>query len=143
MSEVNKAVVRRVFEEVFNQGRLDVVDEVVAADCVEHTPPWPEFPVDDVRTGLKQFAQMLRDAFPDLHITVEDMVAEGDKVAVYFTITGTHKGELMGVPASGAPVSVMGFDLIRVVDGICTDHWGVEDNLALMQQIGAIPAAPS
>jgi steroid delta-isomerase-like uncharacterized protein len=137
MSDSDKAVVRRIYDEVFSQGALDVVDEVVGPDAVDHSPP--PFPVDDVREGLKQFTRLLRDAFPDVRVTVNDMVAEGDKVVVYFTVQGTHQGEFLGIPASGNRISVEGFDLIRVTDGICTEHWGVFDNGALLQQVGAGP----
>jgi predicted ester cyclase len=140
MSEANKQVVRRVYDEVFGQGKLEVVDEVIAADAVEHTPPSPDFPLDDVRRGLKEFVQMMRQGLPDLRLNVEHMVAEGDLVAVNVVIEGTHQGELMGVPPSDAQVSVRGFDLIRVVDGMCTEHWGVQEDLKLLQQIGAMPA---
>ncbi len=137
MSDSDKALVRRIYDEVFSQGALDVVDEVISADAVDHSPP--PFPMDDVRDGLKQFTTMLRDAFPDVRVAVNDMVAEDDKVAVYFTVEGTQQGEFMGIPASGKRVSVDGFDLIRVTDGICTEHWGVFDNGSLMEQLGVGP----
>ena len=137
MSDSDKALVRGIYDEVFSEGALDVIDEVVSPDAIDHAPP--PFPVDDVREGLKQFTRLLRDAFPDLRVAVNDMVAEGDKVAVYYTVQGTYQGELMGIPASGNRVSVEGFDLIRVTDGICTEHWGVFDNGSLMEQMGAGP----
>lgn len=136
MSDSDKAVVRRIYDEVFSQGALDVVDEVISPDAIDHSPP---FPVDDAREGLKQFTNMLRDAFPDVRVGVNDMVAEGDKVAVYFTMEGTQQGEFMGMRASGNRVSVEGFDLIRVTDGLCTEHWGVFDNGSLVEQLGAGP----
>jgi steroid delta-isomerase-like uncharacterized protein len=138
MSEADKQVVRRIYDEVFGQGQTEVVDEVISADAIDHSPP--PFPVDDVRQGLKQFAQVLRAAFPDIRFTINEMVSEDDKVAVYFTMVGTHQGEFMGIPASGAAVSVEGFDLIRVRDGLCVEHWGVQDNAALLEQLGAMPA---
>ena len=137
MAESDKQVVRRIYEEVFSQGALGVVDEVVSADAVDHSPP--PIPVDDVREGLKQFTQVLRDAFPDVRVTVNHMVAEGDLVAVYYTMEGTHQGDFMGIPATGARVSMEGFDLIRVRDGLCTEHWGVQDNAGLMQQVAGPP----
>lgn len=137
MSDSDKQVVTRIYDEVFSQGAVDVVDEVVSADAIDHSPP--PFPVDDVREGLKQFTRLMRAAFPDLRVAVNDMVAEDGKVAVYYTVHGTHQGDFMGIPATGARVSVDGFDLIRVEDGICTEHWGVWDNAALMEQLGVAP----
>lgn len=138
MSDANKQVVRRIYDEVFSQGALDVIDEVVSAGAIDHAPP--PFPIDDVREGLKEFTRQMRAAFPDLRIGVNDLVAEGDKVAVYYTMEGTNQGDFMGMPATGARVSIDGFDLIRVQDGICTEHWGVFDNGSLIEQLGAGPA---
>jgi steroid delta-isomerase-like uncharacterized protein len=137
VAEASKQVVRRIYDEVFSQGAVDVVDEVVSADAIDHSPP--PIPVEDVRDGLKQFTQMLRSAFPDARVTVNEMVAEGDLVAVYYTMTGTHQGDFVGMPATGARVSMEGFDLIRVQDGMCTEHWGVQDNAGLLQQLGGPP----
>jgi predicted ester cyclase len=137
MSDSDKQVVRRIYDEVFSQGALDVVDEVVSPDAIDHSPP--PFPVDDVREGLKEFTRLLRTAFPDVRVVINDMVAEDGKVAVYFTVQGTHEGDFMGIPATGARVSFECFDLIRVADGVCTEHWGVQDNAALMLQLGVGP----
>jgi len=129
MSDANKQVLQRVYDEVFSQGKLEVVDEVVALDCVEHTPP-PGFDTSDVRKALKQFAQALRAGIPDVRFTVGQMMADGDLVAAYYTIEGTHHGDLFGAPATGKRVSAEGMDMVRVVDGKGTDHWGF-DNLML------------
>jgi predicted ester cyclase len=109
--ERNKATVRRVFEEGFNEGRLDVVDECLAADAVDRH----EFSADapDFRAHLKQIITMLRASLPDLHMTVEDLLAEGDLVAARVTLTGTHTGApLLGIPAVGRPVRVEQFHIV-------------------------------
>ena len=138
MSEANKQVLRRVYDELFNQGKLDVVDEVVAPNCVEHTPP-PGFDTTDVPKALKEFTQALRAAIPDIRFSVGEMLAEGDLVAAYYTIEGTHQGDLFGVPPAGKAISAQGMDMIRVADGKGTDHWGF-DNLMLRLTGGAPPA---
>lgn len=137
MSAADKQVVRRIYDEVFGQGVLGVVDEVISAGAVDHSPP--PIPVDDVREGLKQFTQIFRAAFPDVRFLIHHMVAEEDLVAVYYTMEGTHQGEFMGIPASGVQVTMDGCDLIRVRDGLCTEHWGVQDNAGLLQQLGGMP----
>jgi predicted ester cyclase len=138
MSEANKQVLQRVYDEVFNQGKVDVVDEVVAADCVEHTPP-PGFDTSDVVKALKEFTQALRAGIPDVRFTVGEMLAEGDLVAAYYTIEGTHQGDLFGLPATGRRISAQGLDMVRIVDGKGTDHWGL-DNLMLRLTGGGPPA---
>jgi len=132
-----KAGYRRMIEEVFNQGNLAVVDELVAADAVDHSgmpgrPPGPE--------GVKWAAAMFRAAFPDLHYQVEDQVAEGDLVANRFTVHGTQQSAFMGIPPTGKQATVSGMDIIRVRDGKMVEHWVQMDTLGLMQQLGAIPA---
>lgn len=133
MSDTSKAHCMRIYNEVFNEGKLDVVDEVIAADAIDHSPPPGS--TGDTRNDLKEFARAFRDAFPDARFTVREMIAEGDLVAAYATFEGTHQGEFMGVPPTGKRVSMEFMDLIRVVDGKCTEHWGVVDVASLMQQI--------
>ena len=135
MSEENKAVVRRIFE-AFNKGDLDAFDELIAADGVNHAlppglPPEPE--------GTKAFLGMFLSAFPDLQMTVEDQIADGDKVATRWTSTGTQTGELMGIPATGKQVTVTGMDIHRIAGGKQVEHWGEFDQMAMMQQLGVIP----
>ncbi len=95
MSEQNRAIVRRLYEEVFNQGNLGTADELLAPDARSHAGPSPG------PEGLKRHTSMLRAAFPDLHQSIEDVIAEGDKVVVRTTCTGTHVGEFMGIPPTG------------------------------------------
>lgn len=140
MSEENKALARRFMDEVYNKGNLDLIDEVVAPNWVEHNPNTPEGMsgrVDD----SKRFVEMYRNAFPDLHITIEDLIAEGDKVVMRWTARGTHQGELMGVPPSGNRVEVTGINIERLEGGKFVESWSNYDFLGLMQQIGAVPSA--
>jgi len=135
MSEQNKRTARRIFEEIESQGNLAVVDEIFATDFVNHTP----FGENHGPEGAKQFATMLRTAFPNLHSTVEDQVAEGDKVATRFTARGTHRGDLQGIPASGNTMEITGIVLSRFANGKIVEQWGNPDLLGMMRQIGAIP----
>jgi steroid delta-isomerase-like uncharacterized protein len=141
MAEQNKDLISRFYDEVMNTGDLDRIPELCAEDVVDHEAP-PEIPKGI--EGVRIFIQMFREAFPDIHVTVEDVLEEGDRVAARSRVTGTHEGEFMGVPGTGKRVDVEVMDFIRVADGKCAEHWGVTDNMTLMQQIGAVPqAAPA
>ena len=113
MSERNKAQVRRVIEEIYNRGDLAVVDELAASDLVIHASS------QDIRgrDGAKQYVAALRAGFPDLHLTVEDQVAEGDMVVTRWTARGTHTGAFQGIPATGKAIRVAGTDIDRIIDG--------------------------
>lgn len=137
MSDENKAIVRRTMEECFNNGNLGVADELVTADYVDHAAP-PGFPGGP--EGFKQLVGMYRQAFPDLRVTIEEVIAEGDKVVTRWVATGTHQGELMGIPPTNKPVTVTGIDINRVVGGKVTEHWGNFDQLGMMQQLGVAPS---
>ena len=132
----NKALDRRYAEEVLDQGRLDVIDEICSAGYVGHVAGFP----DNDRAGDKHLVGMMRAAFPDLRCTIEDQIAEGDRVVHRLTCTGTHRGELMGVPPSGNRVTVGGININRIEGGRIAESWGVLDLLGLMRQIGGIPA---
>jgi steroid delta-isomerase-like uncharacterized protein len=138
--EVEKALVRQFVDEVFNRGNMSVVDDLFAPDFVEHEELPAGIPND--REGVIQLAAMLRSAFPDFKATIDDIVAEDDKVVIRQTWTGTHKGEFMGVPPTGKSVSIGVIDIIRMADGKCVEHWGQMDSMGMMQQLGAIPAGP-
>jgi steroid delta-isomerase-like uncharacterized protein len=138
MSEENKEKVHRFLEETFNEGNLDVVDEIFASDYVLHDPGIPEEVSGP--EGIKQFVQMYRSAFPDTHITVEDQLAEGDEVVTRWTGRGTHQGELFGIPASGNRVEDTGITISRFEGGKIAEDWTNSDFLGLMQQIGAVPS---
>ncbi len=132
----NKALVRRFIEEVVNKGNLSVVDELVAPNFVDHSAPPGQPPGPQ---GVKQAIQMYHGAFPDIQMTAEDIIAEGDKVASRVIFTGTHKGELMGIAATGKQVTVNFIEIIRWQDGKAVERWAVTDMLGLMQQLGAVP----
>lgn len=136
-TERNKAILRRYFEEAWNKGRLEVLDEIVALNYVNHDPFVPGLPPGP--EGLKPIFAGLRAAFSDLHYTLEDLVAEGDKVVTRWTMRGTHTGELMGIPATGRQVAVGGMQIERIVDGKIVEHWRKSDDMRLMQQLGVIP----
>lgn len=135
--EESKAIYSRFVEEVINQGNFDVVQELFSPNYLDHNLPPGAAPGLD---SVKQVQSMFRNAFPDVHFTIEDMVGEGDEVATRVTGSGTHKGDFMGIPPTGkrATWSSMGF--FRVTDGKIVEHWGIPDLLSLMQQLGAIPA---
>ena len=137
MSEQNKIIVRRAIEEVYNEGKLDVVDELVSGDFVAHVSSSPE----DIHgpTGMKQFVASLREGFPDLHITIEDQIAEGDKVVTRWTVRGTHTGPFQGIPATGKQATMSGIEIDRVVDGKAIECWTSADDLGLLQQLGVVP----
>jgi steroid delta-isomerase-like uncharacterized protein len=135
--EENKALMRRFYEEI-GKGNLAVVDELIAADLVEHSPFVPGQAPG--RQGTLELFTMIRTVFPDLRITVEDIVAEGDKVVSRGTFSGTHKGEFMGIAPTGKQITVGLIEIVRIVAGKMVEHWNVVDNLGMMQQLGAVPA---
>lgn len=137
MSEQNKMLVRRAIEEVWNQGNFDLVDELIASDLVIHLPA----PGQEVRgpEGVKQFYGMLRAAFPDIHFTINDQIAEGDRVVTRWTAQGTHTGEYRGIPPTGRQFKVTGIDIDRVAGSKVVECWPIEDDLGLLQQLGLVP----
>jgi predicted ester cyclase len=135
-AEAQKALVRRFVEEVQSQGRLEVLDELVAPTVVNHTAP-PGVPPD--REGIRQLTALFRAAFPDGRMTVEDMIAEGATVATRKTFRGAHQGQFMGIPPTGRHVAIGLIDIVRVVDGRIVEHWNAVDNLGLLQQLGVLP----
>ena len=135
MSAENKAIARRVIEEVWNKQDLDAVDDIYAPDVVIHGRP-PDLPQG--REGLKAYWGVFMRAFPDTHWTVEDQIAEGDKVVTRWTSTGTHTDELMGIPATGKEVSVTGIGIERIDGGQIVETWGEWDRLDMFQQLGVI-----
>ena len=137
MSEKNKALVARIPLEAFNQGKLEVIDEVIADNSVEHSPLPPGMPTG--KKGLKALIKALRSAFPDYKITIDLQVAEGDLVVQRATTTGTMKGEFAGMPPSGKKATWEAIHITRVKDGKIVEHWGVQDQLGMLQQLGFSP----
>ena len=135
-TEDNKALVRRFFEEVLNQRNMALIDETVSLAYIEHTPSGPVYGLE----GFKQFVNMYFSAFPDVHYTIEDMVAEGDKVVTRWTGRGTHQGPLMGIPPTGKQATVTGIAIDRFEGGKFVESWLEFDALGMMQQLGVIPA---
>ena len=137
MSERNKAIVRRSFEEVYNQGRLEAVDELVSKDFVAHMGD------QDVHGAarMKEYVRQLRGAFPDLNLAIDDQVAEGDKVVTRWTATGTQTGPFQGIPPTGRRGTMSGIDIDYVIDGKTVECWSLADTLSLLQQLGVIPAS--
>ena len=138
MSEANKQLARRWFEEVWNQGREAAIDELLSPGAVGFGLAEPGAEVDGP-PQLKPFVRNLRDAFPDLHIDLEDMVAEADKVTVRFRVTGTHKGGGLGVAATGRTIDVTGMTIIQFKDGKLFHGWNNWDQLGMLQQLGVAP----
>jgi predicted ester cyclase len=136
-TEENKAKVRRIIEEAWNKGELVVVDELIAPTYVYHMPG------NDFKgpKGLKQAVTMYRSAFPDLHVAIEDMFGEGDKVACRYTFRGTFKGELMGIAPTGKQVTVTGAGFMRFVGGKEVEAFSFSDELSMFQQLGVAPPA--
>ena len=134
--EENKAACKRFYSEAVNQGDFELFDELVSEDFVEHEV-FPGLGTD--RDSVREFFKMMRTAFPDLKFDVEFMLAEGDRVAAYLTMSGTHKGEFMGMPATGKRFEVACVDIIRMKDGKAVEHWGATDSMKMMQQLGAMP----
>ncbi len=135
-TEENKALSRRLIEEVWNQGNLAVIDELTAPNYVDHDPTGPIQGPE----GMKQFVSMYLTAYPDTHFTIEDQIAEGDRVVTRWTARGTHKGPLMGIPPTGKQVTVAGISIDRVVNGKLVEDWSSYDALGMMQQLGVVPA---
>ena len=135
-TEENKAMVRRCIEDVFNKHNVSALGEFLAPNVVHHSLP-PGVPQD--REGFKQFVSMLLAAFPDFHITVEDMVAEGDKVVALATTGGTHKGEFIGIPPTGKQATWTEIFIWRIDGGKAVEMWAELDQLGMMQQLGVMP----
>jgi steroid delta-isomerase-like uncharacterized protein len=134
MSAENKAVMQRLIEG-FNTGNLSVYDELVAPDFVDQSAP-PGIPAN--REAWKQKAVMFRSAFPDIQVTIEHAIAEGDLVTTHTMARGIHQGELMGIPASGKEIAVRGLHIEQIVDGKITARWEVIDIMGMMVQLGVI-----
>ena len=136
MSEENKTLLRRFHQEVLNERKLEVIDQLCAPDIVDHSAPPGSPPGMD---WARQMISMLFAAFPDMKLTTEDLVAEGDKVVARYTMKGTHRGEFMGIPPTGKEVFITGMEVNRVVGGKFVEHWEVMDQLGMMQQLGLAP----
>lgn len=135
--EENKAITRRWNDEIWSKGSPTAVDELFATNFVWY---WAPPGVAPDREGYKQNVTISFTPFADIHNTIEDMVAEGDKVTVRWTWRGTHKGEFMGVPATGKQMALTGISILRIVGGKIVEEWGEMNNLGMMQQLGVFPS---
>jgi len=139
LTERNKEIVRRFVQEVWNEGKLEVADEVLASNYIEH----PSTPDDAKKEepcgpdGIKRFVKMFRNAFPDINFTIEHMVTEEDKVAIHLVGRGTHQGELHGLPPTGKHVRIGGAAIHRIEDDKIVETYQVVDRLSLREQLGA------
>ena len=131
----NKALARRVFEEVWNKGNLAVADEVWANNFVGHAVP------DEIKgpEGVRQFFSVFRSAFPDLQFTIEDQIAEGDKVVTRWTLRGTHEGEFQGIAPTGKQMAMTGITVQRIAGGRIVEGWTNRDALGMLVQLGVVP----
>ncbi|OFW71540.1 MAG: hypothetical protein A2Y55_07240 [Actinobacteria bacterium RBG_16_68_12] len=134
MSEDNKTSMQRLYQEVIGEGRIELIDELVSPGFVEHEAA-PG--LEPNRDGVKQFFGMFRAAAPDLTATVEDLIAEGDRVVARVWFSGTQTGELFGLPATGKQFRFQAIDILRFEEGLAVEHWGVTDMAGLMGQLGA------
>ena len=137
MSEENKALANRFYTGLIGQADLSIADELVAEDFVDHNPPGPD--IAPGREGLKQVFTEFNSAFPDMTLTVEDQVAEGDKVVSRLRFSGTQQGEFNAMPASGKSVSIGIIDIFRIEEGKIVERWGESDTLGMLVQLGAVP----
>ena len=136
MTDEAKAI-RRRYHDAWNDGDTDALDGIMTPDVVNHSPlPGQAAGVE----GFKQALTWMRSGVPDLRITIDSAVAEGDRVSTRWTGTGTHSGELMGIPATGKAVTVSGIDICRISDGRIAEYWQELDTLSMLQQLGVIPS---
>jgi predicted ester cyclase/quercetin dioxygenase-like cupin family protein len=137
-AEENKAIVRHFIEELWNKRNKGVIDEVIDDNYINHDPAYPYKHVPGPE-GVESFFALYGFAFPDLHITIEDMITQGDKVVWRWTASGTHKGYLMDIPPTNKPVTVTGIGISRILSGKIIEDWVNWDTLGMMQQLGVIP----
>lgn len=134
-AEENKTLAHTLTEKVWNKGNLDIVDDLLSTDYVFHHPGGQDLNGPE---EYKQMVKAVRSAFPDIHFTIDDVIAEGDKVAYRWTFVGTHQGELRGIPPTGKKATVWAIAIERVADGKFVEAWERYDTLGLMRQLGVI-----
>jgi predicted ester cyclase len=136
MSQDKKMIVERFLTELWEERDLDIVDEVLAENYVDHSLP-EKLPPN--REGFKQFAKMYHRAFPNIDTEVEDVIIEGDKVAMRWSARGVHKGEFMDIPPTNKPVEMTGINILRFSGNKVVESWNEFDQVGMLQQIGAMP----
>ena len=131
----NKDIIRRYSDDLWGAGRLDLVEQLFAPDFVEHDPdPVPERPAG--REGIKHDVLRIRKAFPDFAMNTDDIICEGDRVALHWSARGTQTGDLIGIPATGRQVTMSGMQFFRIREGRIVERWGVFDRIGVMRQLG-------
>ena len=138
MSEENKALMRRWFEEVWNKGRVEAIDEMFAEDGLAHGLADESGQPLRGPAGFKAFHEKFRTAFPDIMVTIEDLIAEDDKVVARCSVRGSHGGDSLGFAATNHPVDITGISIIRVKDGQIVEGWNNFDFMKMFKQLGAI-----
>jgi len=128
----------RRFWDVWEQGNIDLLDELLSPDYINHNLAAPDLPTGP--EGVKAVVSMFRSAMPDLKVVVEDMIADGDKVATRYALEGTHEGQLFGVPPTGKRLSIKSITVERVADSKIREHWRVTDELGMMRQLNVFGA---
>jgi predicted ester cyclase len=141
MSQLDKETMRRIPLEAFNEGKVEIVDEVLAADFIEHGSLPPGVPQG--RDGLKALIKGLKAAFPDMRYTVIREVSEGDMLVQHMRASGTMKGEFAGMKPTGKSATWDEIHIVRMKDGKAVEHWAAVDQLGMLQQLGLAPAAPT
>ncbi len=137
MPESEKTIAQRFNEDVWGRGDEAALEELLDPDFIDHDALPGQSPD---REGHRQILAAFRSAFPDLNVTTEDIVGEGDKVVTRWTARGTHQGDLMGIAPTGNGVTIKGIDVLRVTEGRIAERWSQFNDLELMQQLGAVPA---
>lgn len=136
--EQNKEIARRIPEDVFGESDLDLLDELYAEDAIERNA----FGDQQGRAAIRKSFKAFLTAFPDVSQTVENIVVDGNTVAIHITSRGTHKGELWGIKPTGQEIEVQQMAFIRIEDGMIAERWFLPDNLSLLQQLGVIEFPP-
>jgi steroid delta-isomerase-like uncharacterized protein len=129
----NKALVQRFFDEVLNQKNLAALNQFISPGAVNHTVP------QGMPQETNQFLGLYLSAIPDIQVTVEDLMADGDKVIARVTYHGTHRGAFRGIPPTGKPITSSGINIFRIANGKMVEHWGLSDRLDALQQLGVVP----
>jgi len=142
-TEVNKTIAKRIFDEIWNQGKLDLADEIIATDLIRNDAGNPDANGPVGSEGFKQLVAMYRAAFHGVQFVYDDLIAKGDMTIGRWTATSIHQGEFMGIPATGTAMTVTGISIVRYSNGKMVEEWVNWDSLGMMQQLGAItPGRP-
>jgi steroid delta-isomerase-like uncharacterized protein len=141
MEDANKALARGFYAELWNKGNFDAASQYLHPDHFDHNPPLPR--QGQGAQGVIDMISTFRAGFPDLVMTVDEIVAEGDRVVERLTLTGTHTGPFLGLPPTGRAISVKSINVCRIEDGLVRERWGVGDDVAMMEQLGLLPVRGS